>query len=252
MTIIISSVFCKLSLLVKSFSLYSSALGILVSLVAYGHLMAVGSKKIVKFLVLKLLPIILLDLKHRKVPLKMLQSVAGWLNWVSVLDPSVRSLIQPYYWAIAHCIRRSPRTLLRVRLTTNKETWGLSHELRRDTLELVHILCSTRMIKFIHPLTCLRVPIRIHVSSLFDVNNLKITTGVLLFAASEQHYIGVERDWRLSDEDYRQTGCPLVSMEMSLPAGDVREDGRTVIFDNKDMQEHSSAASELLAMPCPI
>ena len=70
------------------------ALGGWLSLKADCHCISVGSKKIMKFIITKLVPLIEIDLKGAKSPLKLIQSVAGWEQWSVSHTKNYRCLIQ--------------------------------------------------------------------------------------------------------------------------------------------------------------
>ena len=70
------------------------ALGGCLSLKADCHCISVSSKKILKFIITKLVPLIEIDMNGAKAPLKSMQSVAGWEQWSVSHTKNYRCLIQ--------------------------------------------------------------------------------------------------------------------------------------------------------------
>ena len=76
------------------------ALGGWLSLKADCHCISVGSKKIMKFIITKLVPLIEIDLNGAKSPLQLIQSVAGWEQWSVSHTKTYRCLIQSLHCRI--------------------------------------------------------------------------------------------------------------------------------------------------------
>ena len=84
-------------------------LGGWLSLAANCHCFSVGSKKILKFIITKLVPLMEIDMNGAKCPLKMMQSVAGWEQWSVSHTKNYRCLIQSLH---CHSLANVGRVIL--------------------------------------------------------------------------------------------------------------------------------------------